>query len=118
MKRLFTFLPLLLFFCQPILRAEEPPPPLITNLNVNASQRNLRFKPYPAASKYTILSATNLAAPFTADTNFFQAPYVINLSSNKLGGYSTNFGYEWRATNRAARSAFYRVQVTPMSSNS
>jgi uncharacterized protein (DUF1800 family) len=105
-------------FLSAALLAEEPSRPVITNFNVSPSQRSFRFKPYPAVSKYNILSATNPAAPFIPDTNFFQAPYVINVYSKAAGVYSTNFGYEWRNTNAAARIAFYRVLLNPLSSNS
>src|SRR5262245_43137731 len=98
-------------------RAQAPSPPLITNINVLGSQKNLRFKPYPAASSYTMLSDTNPAPVWIADTNFFQAPYVAKVYPATLGGYSTNFGYEWRSTNGSARRGFYRVQVTPLNSN-
>jgi uncharacterized protein (DUF1800 family) len=94
------------------LPAAPPPAPVITNLNLNGPQRNLRFAPYPAAAAYTILGTTNLALPLAADTNFALAPYVAGLSSN-----GTNFGYEWRATNAAGPAHYYRVAVTPLASN-
>src|SRR5712664_4731556 len=94
------------------LRASDPPPPVITNINVSGSQRGLRFAPYPAASGYTILSGTNAASPLTPNTNFFLAPFVTSISTN-----GTNYGYEWRITNSTAPSGLYRVQVTPMNSN-
>jgi len=97
---------------QASLLAVEPPPPVITNINVSGSQQGLRFDPYPGAQAYTILSGTNLAFPLTPNLNFFQAPYVLSTTTN-----GTNFGYEWRITNNTAASGFYRVQVTPMSSN-
>ncbi len=111
------FFGLCLLFFPARLRGQEPSPPLITNINVSASQKNLRFKPYPAASNYLILSTTNLAAPFRADPSFFQAPYVISVHPATLGGLATNFGYEWRSTNGASSRGFYRVQVTPLGSN-
>lgn len=92
--------------------AVEPPAPVITNFNLNGAQKNLRFAPYPAAAAYMILSTTNLAQPFAANTNFIFSPYV---SSTNVNG--TNYGYEWRATNATGLSDFYRVQVTPLSSN-
>src|SRR5947207_9999866 len=92
--------------------AADPPAPVITNINFSGSQRALRFDPYPAAQAYTILSTTNLAVPFTANTNFFQAPFVLSSATN-----GTNYAYEWRITNNTAPSGFYKVQVTPMSSN-
>src|SRR5438067_2122531 len=95
---------ILCVFLSSALMADEPSRPVITNFNVSPSQRSFRFKPYPAASKYTLLTATNPAASFIPDTNFFQVPYVINVYSKAAGIYSTNFGYEWRNTNAAGRS--------------
>ena len=92
--------------------ASEPAVPVITNINGGGAQKNLRFAPYPAAQAYTILSASNLAQAFAANPNFVFSPYVI--STNVSG---TNYGYEWRATNATAPFNFYRVQVTPLSSN-
>jgi len=92
--------------------AADPPAPVITNLNLNGSQQNLRFAPYPSAEAYTILSTTNLAQPFAPNTNFALSPYIAGTNA---GG--TNFGYEWRATNASGSIGFYRVAVTPLSSN-
>ncbi len=92
--------------------AAEPPAPVITNFHLNGVQKNLRFAPYPAAAAYTILSTTNLAQPFVANTNFSFSPYI---SSTNASG--TNYGYEWRATNAAPKDEFYRVAVTPLASN-
>lgn len=102
-------LPVVLVFSAP---AAAPSAPVITNLNLNGAQLNLRFAPYPAAQAYTILTATNLTQTFTANTNFALAPYVIGTNA---GG--TNFGYEWRATNGLGGGGFFRVAVTPLSSN-
>src|SRR5256885_16838502 len=77
--------------------AVDPPPPVITNITVSGSQRSIRFDPYPAAQAYTILSGTNLALPLTANTDFFQAPYILSSSTN-----GTNYAYEWRITNNTA----------------
>src|SRR4051812_34707305 len=87
-------------------RGVEPPAPVITNFNTKGSQKNLRFAPYPAASTYTILSATNLAFPFTPNTNFSIAPYIIRVYTNGIN-VGTNFGYEWRLSNSTAPSSFY-----------
>jgi uncharacterized protein (DUF1800 family) len=92
--------------------AAPPPAPVITNLSVNSSQQNLRFAPYPAAAAYTILSATNFAQTFAANTNFALRSYIT--STNASG---TNYGYEWRATNAIGNSGFYRVAVTSLASN-
>ncbi len=96
--------------------ASDPPLPVITNINVSGSQRNLRFELYPAAQAYTILSGSSVNSALTPNTNFFIAPYVINVYTNGTN-YGTNFGYEWRITNNTDPRGFYRVQVTPLSSN-
>src|SRR4051794_17431454 len=89
------------------LPAVEPPPPVITNINVSGSQKNLRFAPlYPGAQAYTILSTTNLAIPLAPNTNFFIAPYIISVVTNGLTR-TTNFGYEWRSTNATGPSGLY-----------
>ena len=92
--------------------ASEPAAPVITNINGGGAQKNLRFAPYPSAAAYTILSATNLAQPFATNPSFVLAPYVIGTNTS-----GTNFGYEWRTTNATAPYDFYRLQVTPLSSN-
>src|SRR5205085_9346500 len=114
MKRASPLLSVAIVFAtfQLTLLASDPPLPVITNLNVNGSQKSLRFAPYPAASNYTILSGTNAASPLAPNTNFFLAPFVISSSTN-----GTNYGYEWRITNSTGASGLYRVQVSPMSSN-
>jgi uncharacterized protein (DUF1800 family) len=94
------------------LLATDPPPPVITNINVSGSQVGLRFAPYPAASNYTILSGTDASSPLTPNPNFFLAPFVTSIATN-----GTNYSYEWRNTNNTAPSGLYRVQVTPMNSN-
>src|SRR5438105_13728283 len=94
------------------LLASDPPPPVITNINVSGSQRGLRFAPYPAASNYTILSGTNASLPLSPDTNFFLAPFITSAATN-----GTNYSYEWRATNNTSPNGTYRVRVTPNSSN-
>lgn len=89
----------------------NPQPPSIRELHVHGDEKNLRFPFYPAAESYTILSASNPAAAFTADAGFTLSPYVVSASTN-----GTNYHYEWRATNSHA-SSFYRLAVTPMASN-
>jgi len=115
LRRVSGLLNVLLF--QLTLQAQTPSPPVITNINVSSSQKSLRFAPYPAASNYTILSATNPAGPFTPNPTFFQAPFVLRVYPSSLGGFTTNFGYEWRTTNPSPSKAFYRVQVTPLNTN-
>src|SRR5207244_2730093 len=83
--------------------AADPPPPVITNLIVNGSQKSLRLDGlYPGASNYTFLSSTTLASPLTPNTNFFLAPYVLNVFTNNGTNYGTNWAYEWRLTNNTA----------------
>lgn len=93
------------------LRAADLPAPVITNIYFNDPLLNLRFALTPAAQSYTILSATNLANSLTPNPNFILAPYIMSASTN-----GTNYGYEWRITNTAP-SGFFRVSVTPLSSN-
>lgn len=105
------------------LRATDPPPPVLTNFHASAAQQGFSFPPYPAAQAYTILSATNLSLPSAPDTNFFLAPYYsTNVYTNMINGTSVvstviQTLYEWRRTNNWSSLDFYRVRVTPMSSN-
>ena len=89
----------------------EPHAP-IPAINVNDNQRGLRFDLYPAALEYRVLSGTNLTQPFISNGFFALLPYIIRASTN-----GTNYGYEWRATNAAPNSEFYRVAVTSLDSN-
>lgn len=105
------------------LLAVDPPLPMLDPVIVNANQKSLRFEPYPGAQSYTLYSGTNPAA-LTVDTNFFLAPYITsytvitNVTSNGPVVITvTNLAYEWRLTNDLAPAAFYRVGVTPVSSN-
>src|SRR5258708_5521148 len=67
--------------------AQVPSPPVITNFSPAGARKGLSFAPYPAASNYTILSATNLLSPLAPDANFFQAPYnVTNVYTNVING--------------------------------
>jgi len=100
--------------------AVDPAPPVITNITAAGSQKALRFAPYPAATAYTILSTTNLSLSFTTNTNFTLSPYLLGIttitnSPTNIVSF-TNYGYEWRTTNNFS-NAFYRLQVTPQSSN-
>ncbi|PYJ00575.1 MAG: hypothetical protein DME25_20360, partial [Verrucomicrobia bacterium] len=100
------------------LNAADPPPPVITNIIVQGSQKSLRLDGlYPGASNYTFLSSTALGSALTPNTNFFLAPYILNVFTNNGTNYGTNWAYEWRLTNNTAPSGFYRLQVAPMSSN-
>ncbi|MDB6121039.1 MAG: hypothetical protein JWQ71_32, partial [Pedosphaera sp.] len=95
-------------------------PPVLTPVSTNAGQANLSFTPYPSAQGYTFLSATNLNLPFLPNTNFFLAPY--NQATNKVvyGAIAvTNItaSYAWRLSN-APPKGFYKLQITPMNSNS
>jgi uncharacterized protein (DUF1800 family) len=78
-------------------RAQLPPPPA-TSLTVSNGQTRLWFEPYPAADQYAIQCAGNLAQGFTNDLT---------------GTFS---GYSWLTTN-VLPAAFYRLAVTPASSN-
>src|SRR5580765_2534036 len=102
------------------LTASEPPPPDIESMISSGPQKSLRFTPYPGAQTYTIFSATNVAGPFAANTNFFLAPYITGYTTNIITNTAvvvTNFAYEWRLTNVTAASGFFHVAVTPSSSN-
>ena len=91
-----------------------PPAPVITNFATQGAQKNLRFAPYPAAQAYTWLASSN-GTVFSADTNFFQAPYTnVTLVGVTL---VTNVSYEWRSTNVTGDMQLYKLQVTPLSDN-
>ena len=116
-----SFLCLLVGISLPLtLLATNPPLPVITNINTVGSQKNLRFAPYPGAAAYTILSGTNLSLPLTTNNNFTLSPYLIGIISITNSPTNivklTNYGYEWRTTNTST-NGFYRLQVTPTSSN-
>ena len=101
-----------------LLRAADPPVPTITNFHIVGTQVNLRFPPYPAAQDYTLLSTEDLTVPVAPNTNFFLASYIISIFTNGAT-HTTNFGYEWRliVTNDAAPGGYYKVKITPISSN-
>ena len=94
------------------LPAVEPAAPVITNLNLNGTQLNLRFAPYPAAESYSILGTPDLTLPFVANPNFFLAPYTNLIASGSA--VITNVSYEWRITNNTGETGFYQLQVTPL----
>ena len=75
-----------------------PPPPSITNLTLNGSQRVLRWTPFPAAQNFKIFSTTDLFQPFTED----------------VSGLVT--GYSWTGTNTSS-ARFFRLDTTPLDSN-
>jgi len=79
------------------LRAESAPPWLTGLVLTNASQ-TATWTPYPAASAYQILSATNVGGPFLPD------------SSGVVSGFS------WTGTN-ASPAAFYRLMAARLPSN-
>src|SRR5438552_2835798 len=101
-------------------RAEDPPPPAITNVNAAGQQLDLQFTFYPSAQTYSILSAPDLNSPFLPDPNFLLAPsYLTNYFTNVVSGanvVTTNIQafYEWRRTNNTTPNGFYRVEVVPM----
>ncbi len=110
---LFLLLALLQVPLLHTLEAAEPTQPTITNFTKSGTTIKLQFPPYPAVQSYAIQTATNLTYPFVSNTNFAYTPYFISTNSNG----STNYGYEWRATNMTAGSNFFRVGATTLSSN-
>src|SRR6266581_8605087 len=86
-------------------RADDPPPPAITNVNAAGQQLNLQFTFYPSAQTYTILSAPDLNSPFLPDPNFLLTPHSLtNYFTNVVNGSnvlttSIQALYEWRRTN-------------------
>ena len=76
----------------------DPLPPLITGIAISNSQQQITWTPYPAAETYQLLSTRDLS----------------QLWSETLSG--AILGQTWVGTN-ADTSSFYKVAVTPMSSN-
>src|SRR6266404_2402478 len=105
-------IPVLLFDS---IRADDPPPPAITNVNAAGQELNLQFTFYPSAQTYTILSAPDLNSPFLPDPNFLLTPsYLTNYFTNLVNGadvVTTNVQalYEWRRSNNTTPNGFYRV---------
>src|SRR5713101_3933155 len=101
-------------------RADDPPPPAITNVNVAGPELNLQFTFYPSAQTYTILGAADLNSPFLPDPNFLLTPrYLTTYFTNVVNGtnvVTTNLQayYEWRRTNNSSSNGFYRLEVIPM----
>jgi uncharacterized protein (DUF1800 family) len=121
MKRvlLMLFLGVLEVCSRVALLAQNPFPPVLTNVNATGSQLNFNFAPYPSAEAYLFLTTTNLNLPFLADTNYFLVPYnfATNYVTNGLI-VTTNvtMQYQWSSSN-APPPQFVRVAATPLSSN-
>ncbi len=93
--------------------ATEPLPPLISELVVKGTQKNLRFAPYPGAVNYQFFSATNPAGPYTVNTNFILTPYVTGYSTNYTANGAvtiTNYDYEWRNTNFSGDAGYFKKE--------
>ena len=75
-----------------------PPPPSITNITLNGSQRVLRWTPFPAAQSFKVFSTPDLRQPFIED------------ASGAVSGYS------WTGTNTSP-ARFFRLDTTPLDSN-
>ncbi|HEU0040391.1 MAG TPA: DUF1800 family protein, partial [Verrucomicrobiae bacterium] len=122
-SRVFVLcLPVIVSLSSPqVLRATDPPPPIIESFTSTGAVKTLQFPPYPAAQAYTFYSATNLSSPFTANSNFVLSPFITGytvITNNATNVVTvTNYAYEWRYPNATAPSEFYRVGVTPLSSN-
>src|SRR5437879_3965500 len=116
---LFAAVSIPVLICDSV-RADDPPPPAITNVNATGPELNLQFTFYPSAQTYTILSATDLDSPFLPDPNFLLTPrYLTNYFTNLANGsniVTTNIQalYEWRRTNNTTPNSFYRLEVVPM----
>src|SRR2546425_2536881 len=101
-------------------RAGDPPPPAITNVNAAGPELNLQFTFYPSAQTYTILSAADLNFPFLPDPNFLLTTRnLTNYFTNVVNGSnvvtaSIQALYEWRRTSNTTPNGFYRVEVVPM----
>jgi len=125
-NRRLIFVPALLLLIPGVtdLCGSDAPPPVIDQIKSTGSQTTLRFPMYPAAQAYTILSATNPGSPFALNTNCQLAPYITgytvitnNTSNGPVVITVTNLAYEWRATNAPKPGEYYRVGITPLTSN-
>jgi uncharacterized protein (DUF1800 family) len=76
----------------------DPPPPTITSATVSNAQRRVTVTPYPSADEFRMLRAGRLGEPWAEDTG---------------GAFS---GLLWTAPDSGS-NGFYRLQVTPLSSN-
>ena len=76
----------------------NPPAPLLNApVTTTNGQKRVSWTPYPAAQEFKLLSTPD-----------FSLPYSENFSGNIAG-------YDW--TGPVAPAGFYRLQVTPLSSN-
>ena len=122
MKHLVVLLFAVLLQAMPVhtLFASENPPPVIDQIVVNGSQKNLRVTPAPGVEAYQFYSAPNVAGPFSVNTNFILTPYITGYSTNQTTNGPipiTNYAYEWRNTNFPGNSGFFTMSATPLSSN-
>ncbi len=76
----------------------NPPQPSLLNPTVTNSQRRISWTPYPAAEQFKLFSTDTLLTPLLEQTNGSIA------------------GYDWTGP-LLGSNGFYRLQVTPMSSN-
>ncbi len=76
----------------------NPDPPTVSGTAVSNAQRRLTFTPYPSAERFRMFRADTLTNSWLEDTG---------------GSFS---GLAWSVTNSFS-NAFYRLQVTPVSSN-
>ena len=95
--RLFVLAACLGALIQPLAQAADLPGPQVSVTSSNTQQK-VTWTPYPAADLYRVFSAGSVTNVFTNDTT---------------GAFS---GPTWTTTN-ASPSRFYKVAVTPMSSN-
>lgn len=98
----------------------DNPPPGIDQLVVTPTQKSLRVTPAPAAQAYQFYSASNVAGPYSLNTNFILTPYVTGYATNlTTNGPVTiaNFAYEYRLTNFPSSSGFFTMSATTLSSN-
>src|SRR5690242_13863042 len=99
--------------------AQNPSPPVLTNVQASGTQLNLSFATYPSVQVYTFLSTSNLNLPFLPDPKYVLVPY--NLATNYVTNaliITTNvtMQFAWWNSNAPAPQ-FVRLQVTPLSSN-
>lgn len=100
--------------------AADAPPPVIDQLLVTPTQKSLRVTPAPGAQAFQFYSASNVAGPFTLNTNFVFTPYVTGYSTNLTTNGPvtiTNLAYEYRLTNFPGSSGFFTMSATTLSSN-
>ena len=99
LTRIFTLMVLLLLASVATAQNyNNPDPPTISGTAVSNAQRRLTFTPYPSAERFKMFRADNLTNSWLED----------------LGGSFS--GLAWSVTNSISNS-FYRLQVTPVSSN-